>query len=77
MSLLQTTGDNDATMNAARSRASLLSQPRPLEDVGPLFQNATATLADMIVSPAIRQQTGGGGGGYGSGSKGSGKVING
>lgn len=75
--LLQSTGDVESTMNMASARKNMLSAAPSLATVGPLFQNATGTLADMIVSPALRgAQSSSSSSGYGSSSKGSGKVVN-
>jgi hypothetical protein len=74
--LLQQTGDAESTLNMAASRANLLSQAPALEAVGPLFQNATGTLADLIVSPALRNQQNNNSGQSGSGlGRSSGKVV--
>jgi hypothetical protein len=73
--MLQQTGDVQSTMNAASARKGIIDSAPAIEEVGPLFQNATGALADMIVSPAMRQANQGqGSGGYG-GRKGSGKVV--
>jgi hypothetical protein len=73
--LLQTTGDADATATMAQNATNRLRSAPKLEAIGPLFQNATGTLADVIGSPYLRQQmTGQDSKGYG-GSGGSGKVI--
>ncbi len=74
VSMLQSTGDVQSTMNAAAARKGIIESAPAIEEVGPLFQNTTASLADMIVSPALRQASSGGGRGYAS-SKDSGKVI--
>ncbi len=74
--LLQSTGDVESTMNMASARKNMLSAAPSLATVGPLFQNATGTLADMIVSPALRTAQSSSSSGYGSSSKGSGKVVN-
>jgi hypothetical protein len=76
--LLQQTGDAESTANMARSRSDFLRNAPALEAVGPLFQNVTGTLADLIVSPALRAQGGNGANyGYGSSNRGSGKIIGG
>ena len=73
--MLQQTGDVQSTMNAAASRKNIIDAAPAIQEVGPLFQNATGALADMIVSPSMRAAGArGSGGGYGSG-KGSGKVV--
>lgn len=73
--LLQSTGDVESTMNMANSRKSMLEAAPSLATVGPLFQNTTGALADMIVSPALRESRYGSGRGYGSSNAGSGKVV--
>lgn len=72
--MLQSSGDLDAVMNMASSRRAMLGATPQLQEVGPLFQNTTSALADMFVSPALRQQQTGPKG-YGT-NKGSGKVVN-
>ena len=73
--LLQQTGDVQSTMNMAAARRNMLQAAPAMETVGPLFQNATGALADMIVSPAMRGGLQPGGGGYSRPSRGSGKVV--
>lgn len=74
--LLQSTGDVASTMNAAAARKSVLDAAPAIQEVGPLFQNATGTLADMIVNPALRAAGNTAvSKGYGSSTKGSGKVV--
>lgn len=74
--MLQQTGDVQSTMNAAAARKNIIEAAPAIQEVGPLFQNATGALADMIVSPSMRAASSGRGSsaGYGSG-KGSGKVV--
>lgn len=74
--MLQQTGDVQSTMNAAAARKGIIDSAPAIQEVGPLFQNATGALADMIVSPSMRAASAGRttSGGYGSG-KGSGKVV--
>ena len=73
--MLQQTGDVGSTLNAAAARKGIIESAPAIEEVGPLFQNSTGALADMIVSPAMRQAgQNSGGGGYGA-RKGSGKVV--
>ena len=48
VSQLQATADPGAAATGAASRAAYLRQPRPMADLGPLFQNVTAGLADML-----------------------------
>ncbi len=73
--MLQQTGDVQSTMNAAAARKGIIESAPALEAVGPLFQNATGSLADMIVSPALRQANqNSSSSGYGT-KKGSGKVV--
>lgn len=75
--MLQSSGDVASTMNAAAARKNVLDAAPAIQEVTPLFQNATGTLADMIVNPALRQAYGTPGqtGGYGSAVRGSGKVV--
>lgn len=74
--MLQQTGDVQSTMNAAAARKNIIDSAPAIQEVGPLFQNATGALADMIVSPSMRAASGNrtGSAGYGA-SKGSGKVV--
>jgi hypothetical protein len=73
--MLQQTGDVQSTMNAAAARKNIIDAAPAIQEVAPLFQNATGALADMIVTPSMRAASARGtGGGYGSG-KGSGKVV--
>jgi hypothetical protein len=74
--MLQQTGDVQSTMNAAASRKNIIDAAPAIQEVAPLFQNATGALADMIVPPSVRAAGSSrtGSGGYGS-TKGSGKVV--
>ena len=75
--LLQQTGDVQSTMNAASARKNIIDAAPAIQEVGPLFQNATGALADMIISPSMRAAGAAGrtSSGYGSSTKGSGKVV--
>jgi len=48
VAMLQSTADPEATANAARARSEYLSDPQPLQRIGPVFQNATAGLASAL-----------------------------
>jgi hypothetical protein len=74
--LLQQTGDVESMRNMAAARSNMLKAAPALETVGPLFQNATGTLADLVVSPAARSYSEGiPAGGYGRRSRAAGKVV--
>ncbi len=72
--MLNSTGELDQVMNMAQSRQGLLQSPPALQQMGPLFQNATASLADMYVNPALRASAQRPSAGYGS-RKGSGRLV--
>lgn len=74
--MLQATGDLSAVKNMATNKRALLEAAPPLQQVQPLFQNATGALADVFVPPAVRQaQQSRPVSGYGA-TRGSGRVVN-
>jgi hypothetical protein len=75
VAMLNQTGNAQNVVNSARTRAGALSSAPHYEAVGPLFQNATAGLVDLVANPYIRQQEGLSSPGYGRKPGGSGKVI--